>query len=395
VADHVLVVGNDGFQNGIRLFIERRGATSPSDATVTNVQRFVKHLNDTIPAAARPVGHVYIGSHASPDGWMDIDFDDEAPGDTPSAHTSVDDLIAAKLSGSVKFKAGTLGPTSEVRIRGCEVGRSTKFMTALHDAFGAATVVAPKFFDVVGSVMYTPVSADTASDIGSLEFFQYAFLIRRLSRYANRAAALADFRAKTATFRFIDEAPVPASAWDKWLPAQVHDIWTYDGPDQMIGTRSKPEKLSKRVLDMDSWDCTPGIMYYRQEVSIVLKPKAGDDPASPTPALADVAAMRAYAKTILPNIDPYKSTYLIPAYEDFGFTTLNNFIDGVNWRVDIVNAATGLRHLVAFLYNYTVMAPVMDRATNRLMYNFETADSTVVASHVGVLETNTDFFARA
>ena len=384
MGDHVFVAGADGFQNNIRHFLELRGAKSPADPTVTNIQRYVAYLNTTIAAAERPVGQIYIGSHASPDGWMDIDLDDEAPGQTPNAHTDIDELIAATASGSVKLNAATLSPTTEIRIRGCEVGRKPKFMTALKDAFGGtAVVVAPKFFDVVGDA-YLVKDDGTRELMGALEFFAYPFLIRRTTRYKDRAEALKDFEAKTATFTFIDGTPVPKAAWENWLPTRTDPVWTYDGDDQVVATRTKNERLSTPIGVLSSWNCTPGIIYYRFEAKVRL--------AKATPALPTVASMKTFAKANLPKIRSYKDDYPIPVYEDFGFASVDAMVDGIGWRVDTDDA--GDRTLVGFQYQYTVTAPVLDRATGWLLFNFETADAAQFPVHTGIPETDATIFAR-
>jgi hypothetical protein len=103
--------------------------------------------------------------------------------------------------------------------------------------------------------------------------------------------------------------------------------------------------------------------------------------------------MRTFAKANLPKIPSYKADHPIPVYEDFGFASLDTMVDGIGWRVD--TDAAGDRTLVGFQYLYTVTAPVLDPATGRLLFNFETADAAQFPVHTGVPETNATIFARA
>jgi hypothetical protein len=379
--DHCFVPGSDDFLDSIRTFLELRGATSPSDATVTNIQRYVRFLNDDA-SVPRPVGKIYIGAHASPDGWMDIDLDDEVG--TPVPHTDIDEVLAAKTSGSIRLKDPTINPdgSTQVRIRGCEVGRSQPFVRLLREAFGnQVQVIAPMFFNGAASFRANEGNAL----MGTLESFAYAFLIRRKERYRDRKAALADYRAKTATFQFLGGGTVPRGRWDKWLAAAKDPVWTAPGDDLVFGKRRLMVPFGRTIAGNRTWNAGVRTYFHRREFRL------GLHPTRPTPAT--LTEMKALALARLPTFDFFKDDYPVPHYRDFGFATLADFVDGVAWKVDVTDAAKNERDLVAFQFEYTVSPPVLDPATGNLRCNYERDPAFPdEPDFIGVPETDTDFF---
>lgn len=301
-------------------------------------------------------------------------------------------MIDATATGSVKIDPSLIGVDTKFRIRGCEIGGNAKFLGLLKAALGGGvTVNAPLFFD-----NYQPLESKTRLG-GMFEWFNYVFIIRRPTRFADRAAALADYVAKTATFKFIDGTTVPDTRWDTWLPPATDKIWTYTGLNVAIATRSNVVLLGQTVLGFNTLDAGSHMTaWQRRIVNKLPNLKASDTPTPANPRLDTESDMRTFAKAELPKQTRFTGAHPLPVYEQYGFTTLDLMVDGISWKVEMKNPATGERRLVGTQFEYAVGPPVVD-ASGNLFFNFERGPDAPAATTtiVGVPETNATFFGTA
>jgi hypothetical protein len=390
MADHVLVVGNDGFQSGIRAFLRLNGAKVPTRKKVTNIQRYVKFLND-LPATELPVGTIFIGSHANEDGWLDIDLDDETKPERKNAHTDIKELVNAKTTGSVTLDAATVdATTSQVVFRGCRIGQSIPFMTLLREAFGGVvTVYAPKFFDDV------TWRTKGKAIVSVVEWFAYGYEIVRATPFADRAEAVAAFTAKAATspdFRDMDGGAIPAANWDAWLIGKRSKVWT-------VKTVTKKDKktmtvpIGATIAKKKTFVANVGTRHYVHKWTYTIT-------FSPGPAVkfATDADLRADMKLNLPPLDefdPAKSP--IPYHVQFGFASIDAFVDGVVWtQTKGTKKKKNVLTLTAKWHSYLAMPPVVNPANGNLCCNY--AVSPTLAGETPFTQvafTNPKFFGSA
>ena len=390
MADFVVAAGKDAFLSNGRRFLELRGATVPPRAAkVTNIEKYLKHLK-SLPAARKPVGKIQIVCHASIDGYLGFDLDIEAKG-TPQFHdTTVAELIIAQASGSVVADATIVGPDTEFRIRGCEIGNNPKFLQLLKDTMGGSIpITAPKHFD-----SFVPLENGTRL-AGVFEWFNYVFIIRRPTRFADRAAALTEYQAQTANFKLLDGVTtVPVADWDAWLPLATDSIWGYTGFNLVQTERALVAPIGQTVIGQSTLPVGALFTYWeRRVVNRLPNLKAGDTSTPGNPRFANENEMRAFAKLELPKQPRFTPAYPLAVFESFGFATLGLMVDGLSWKVEETDAKKGERRLVGTQFEYAVGPPILDPAAN-VFFNFEKGPNAPAGtvSITGVPETDIRFF---
>ncbi len=387
----VVAAGKDAFLSNGRRFLELRGAKRPPKAAkVTNIEKYLKHLAG-LPAAKKPVAKIQIVCHASVDGYLGFDLDTEAPKTPQFRDTTVSELVIAQASGSVVADPSIVGPDTEFRIRGCEIGNNPKFLQVLKDTMGGSIpVTAPKHFD-----SFVPLE-NKSRLAGVFEWMNYVFMIRRPTRFADRAAALADYQAQTANFTFIDGVTtVPPADWDAWLPLDTAAIWGYKGFDLVVTERPLGgAPLGQTVVGLSTLPVAALFTFWERRVVNKLPDLKASDVATPAnPRFADEAEMRAFAKVKLPDQPRFTAAFPLPLYESFGFATLDLMIDGLSWKVEETNAKTGARRLVGTQFEYAVGPAILDAAGN-VFFNFEKGPNAPAGtvSITNILETDARFF---
>ena len=332
---------------------------------------------------------IYVGCHATAGGYLGIDLDSEAKGSPQVPITDVEELIEATTTGSITIDPTLIGPDTKFRIRGCEIGSNTKFLGLLKGALGGGVSVnAPVFFD-----SYVPVRSKKTLG-GVFEWFNYVFIIRRPTRFADRAAALTEYKAQSATFHFIDGTSVPDTSWEMWLPLATHRIWRYRGLDIVSAERDNVVPLGQKILGIETLPAGSYMTTWeRRIVNKLPNLKATETPTPTNPRLDTESEMRTFAKAELPKQPRFTSAHPLPVYEQYGFSTLDLMVDGISWRVEMTDATTGERRLIGTQFEYAVGPPVLD-ASGNLFFNFERGPDApaTVASVVGVQETNPKFF---
>jgi hypothetical protein len=193
--------------------VERRG--------IVTVERFIDFLENE-PGLARPIDDIVIVSHGNDQGLLSIDLDIEPRRDAQGrrvrrvSHTDPEELIAADASDSVDVPAALTNANATFFIRGCRIGRDTRFLELFRTALGGRLPVnAPQFFYnlyIVGGV-------------GAFEWFSHDFALIVVPPpppprvVPTRDEVIAAFSA--AGFTFADGfTPIPGNSWDGWIPTR-------------------------------------------------------------------------------------------------------------------------------------------------------------------------------
>jgi hypothetical protein len=370
MADFVFGPGEDTFRANMRLFLNRRGASSPpARRRITNVQRFIEFLDATVPAGDT-VAVIYLSTHGNERAAMSIDLDVESRGETPSTRTDADEVLAAIQSGSVDIADRLIGtPPTEVRIRGCRVGQSAKFMRLLRQAFGDnVPVIAPVHFNVAGLL-----------DGHSYEFFLHAdYVLTSPTSLGDRAAVRAAF--VTRNFTKLDGTTVlPATFWDTVLPPASWGGWTSGGIRAARITAPLGQTIGRRTT-------APTGAEFRHEIDRFTL-DWGTRIAASTPQ-ADI-------RTELENgLGPeFQPSHQFPVFERYGFASLTDFLAAFEWTPRNASGGgstvTGRRHI------YLALAPVLDPATDTLLFNFQPSPGSAVQAQTNVPESDARIFAAS
>jgi hypothetical protein len=238
--------------------------------------------------------------------------------------------------------------TITVRLRGCNIGKARPFVEKLQEAItpagGMLNTTSPLHFDEFHGITG-----------GTVEYLAHKFTLKVAQKFlrpdgsADRDALLAAF--DTARFTYLDGTGIPAAAWAGWVPSNIHPPqarWKQSFDMQVdlnpaVGTQTTVtiHREYRYETVPFSWDWRapdPGNHHDRLEVLRTTLPQ-GRVPNTPT-------GRRLY--------DP---SYPWPLYERYGFTSIDDMVDNLNWTVTF---SKGVLHFRATRREYTVMLPITD-----------------------------------
>jgi hypothetical protein len=398
------------------------GMTAAVDAYFTNMQqRFrrdvpsieVRGVPDTIAkflddlftdsSVTKPVDDLYIGTHASADGFLfvtlfrgqvnvlgdptdvtDYEVLDQAMG--PSRPARIRDSMVGYQRATPP--AADPAPTHSVHIKGCNIGRDrfipatgkprAPFLVRLKQVFGSnVNVTAPKHFH--GLLPETNFN-------GMFEYMEQELIVRtkavrvggKFRGFATRAELIDAYKA--AQLSYHDGTPIPDADWATLVPPRMVDdrgIRMSIPLGQTIeNLTAVPINKQMRIeLERVDWTVSPG----------------GTVPTDPAAQLALLrASIAADAR--------FAATHPWPLFERRGFTDVNAYVDGHHWSFT-VNGGTLV--CIGRRFDYTVVLPIVNRsvtppAKRPLIFNFYPGvGSSATPVLTGLVESDNAFFGRA
>ncbi|TXH71696.1 MAG: hypothetical protein E6Q88_07560 [Lysobacteraceae bacterium] len=350
--DIAFVPGNTPYEQNMRgLMVDRPDTALFQHPQVNALREFIGALSGSA-AILQPIRSILISSHANPEGLLYMPLSTYAV-----AHITYEDLEAAVRNGSLRISQQALEPRphdrggqpipARVLIRGCRIGNATVYMRKLKEAFGnQIPVIAPKHFHVV---------ARQTRPLGHVEYMAYGFSLARPVAFRNQAEAIAAFAA--AGFSRIDGAPVPPSAWGRWIPRNI----------------AANNLTSASVISpiTNARDSVPGEFRVRQRTFLA----NGGSMALATDPGSDTARKHAVRDDLVAQFPRYRSTHDFPEYVRYGHASMDEFMDSWTWRFRY-DAARHLLHYNATRVEYVVIQAITDPASNRLLLNFYPSGST-------------------
>jgi hypothetical protein len=365
----------------------------------------------TDASVKKPVGDLYIGTHAGSDGYLfvrlfrgqvdangspsdvtEYEVLDQALG--PANHARIPDSLVGYQRGTPP--AADPPPTHSVHIKGCNIGRDrflptpaqpvAPFLTRLKQVFGdSVNVTAPKHFHGL-------LPEDNHN--GIFEYMEQELIVRTKAvkaepkfggtkregfrGFATRDQLIEAY--KKAHLNYYDGTPIPEADWATTLvPHRLFD-------DRRIAMTLP---LGRTIENL------PAITVHKQ-FRIELEPvdwtftPAGSVPKAKPAQLAMLrASIAADAR--------FAATHPWPAYERRGFADFNAFWDGHDWSCSVSGGdlvCKGRR------ITYTIMLPIVDRsvtpaADRPIIFNFYpgvgSSESPIVT---GLVESDNRFFGR-
>jgi len=265
---------------------------------------------------------------------------------TVGAPADFEKLVAANTSNVIRIPAALVTPsgggdldTITVRLKACNIGKAQpfmeKFQLAMTPPGGTLNMTAPLHFDEFHGIVG-----------GTVEYLAHKFTLKVPTKFADRPALLAAFQAAT-EFTYLDGTAIPPTAWNDWVPAVIHP----------------PASRWKRSFDMKV-DLNPAVgtqttitvnREYRFEVFHFTWTWTAPDPGNDPDRIE-------LLRTSLPQgtvdgLHLYDPNYEWPMYERYGFTSLDDYVDNLNWQDTF---SKGTHHFAASLFEYTVMLPLTD-----------------------------------
>ncbi len=366
-----------------------------------DIEKFIGELF-TDSSVSKPVGDLYIGTHAGSDGHIQLRLfrgQVDAVGN-PSEDTDMEVLDQASgPSGPVRIIDSMVGyvratppapdpaPTHSVHIKGCNIGQKrflpaagkpdVPFLVRLKKVFGDnVNVTAPKHFHGLRSEYK-----------GYFEYMAHEFVVakkpekvgnRIVMKFTNRDQLLAAYRGIGAKYH--NGADVLPDDWKTIVPPVMRD--------QRNLKKSYP--LGRTIEGETTVTIGRQLRIEPETVNWSFDYHA-TPPTNPATRLADIKAdMLA---------DPrFASTHAWPVFERWRFSTAASYVDGYHWTFTprgTVLHATGKRFI------YTIVDPIVDRSVTPvqdrpLIYNFYPGPgSSQAAILTGIVESDNNFFGRA
>jgi hypothetical protein len=376
-SDYAFVPGTSPFDLKMAGVLDNRPRTIRiKDPLVDSLKGFIAALSKN-RAITAPIRDVIIASHANPEGFLFMKLDLLGAGEI-----TYEDLEAAVKAKSLVIDSAWLEPRprdasataipARFLVRGCRIGTpfpklkdQHPYLTKLKQALGnKVPVFAPKHFHV---------GAEQSAPAGFVEYMSYSFPLRRPKRIANQALVIKAFQ--NGGFTRIDGKPVPAKLWAGWVPPNPHAKYE--------------QKVDATVLNpiTNARDTIPGRFRFKDrnlydtEQSMAL----AKDPKSE-------AGRKAAVQKELESTHPqYQTTHAFPAYARLGYDSMAEFMDGFHWKFRY-DAKSGTLFFKASRAEYTVIQPITEITTNKLILNYyPSGPKGKVLELLDV--TNTDFFA--
>jgi hypothetical protein len=356
----------------------------------------------TDSSVTKPVGDLYIATHADGDGFMFVrlfrgqlnvrnkptdvtDFEVLDQAMKPTRPGKIPDSLVGYVRATPP--ATDPLPTHSVHLKGCNIGRDrflpgagkplAPFLVKWKEVFGGnVNVTAPKHFH--GLLPET-------NHNGMFEYMEQELIVRTKAvktprgfrGFAKRKDLIDAYIA--ANLSYHDGTPIPDADWDKILV-----------PKRMVadGGIATSIPLGKTIENLSSVPILKQLRIQREDVDWPITGAAGTPEADRLDTLrASIAAD-----------NRFKDTHPWPVYERRGFVDFDAYMDGHLWTFAVNGndlACTGRR------FDYTIVLPIVDRtvsppAKRPLIFNFYPGvGSSEAAVLTGLLESDDHFFGRA
>ena len=338
MTDYLFVPGSDGAETLGRTVISRRPNTTliTRPGPQNHIAGLLAHLT-TAATITRPIGDIILVAHGADTGFYFIPLSRSLS--SPATFERAD---TANTSNAIRMTAPLLTPagggmnTITVRMRGCNIGQARPFIEKLQQAMtptaGTLNVTAPKHFDEFHGTRG-----------GHLEYLAHKFTLFVNNRFANRNDLIAAFAANAA-FTYLDGTQVPLDVWQSVVPAGIHpgSHQSFNmgvGLNPAIGTQTTATIHREYRYDTTqfSWDWVapnPGNRHDQLDILRNTLPQGTVD-----------------------GLHVYDPAYPWPFYERFGFTSVDDYVDNLNW---VITFSARTLHFRALRHEYTVMLPITD-----------------------------------
>jgi len=144
--DMVFIMGSDSFYKSAQQYYKKAYPKAKMVTKATTLADVIKEANK----AKTPIENLFIVSHGNAEGTMYFGLGDGAP--TMLQFHDLQADLAGTTSVLPKANQKVLDERTTVRIKGCNVGRSTGMLNLLDKAFGGkVTVIAPTHSQLFGN----------------------------------------------------------------------------------------------------------------------------------------------------------------------------------------------------------------------------------------------------
>jgi hypothetical protein len=374
--DHGMTAAVGGYFDNMQQRFRRDVPAINVRGVPSNIAAFIDDLF-TDAGVTKPVGNLYIGTHAGSDGFLfvrlfrgqvdvlgdptdvtDYEVLDQAMG--PAHPAKIPDSLVGYQRGVPP--APDPPPTHSVHIKGCNIGRDrflpragvpvAPFLARIKEVFGGnVNLTAPKHFHGL-------LPEDNHN--GMFEYMEQELIVRTKAvksgrgfrGFANRNALIEAYKA--AHLNYYDGTPIPDADWDTLVPRR------------MVENRgiAMSIPLGRTVENLPSVTVYKQFRIELERVDWTFTPTG----AVPTDPVQQLALLRAS----IAADSRFAATHPWPMYERRGFTDFASYMDGHHWSFSV---SGGDLVCVGRRFDYTIVQPIVDRsvtppANRPLIFNF-------------------------
>lgn len=295
--DPAYIIWMDSYGRAGRTYMRRRRLTD----VVTRRNSLEGILNSIASGRGvhAPINDILIVTHANE--WSQLKV--KLTGRSRGNWTDYNALKNYVSNGSrPRLNERDLRSNANVIIRGCNIGKSPQYLRKLKELFGRnVNVFAPKHIDVFFGR-------------APLEHMMYLFQINQKTRATNKAGLIGLYQ--DAGFRDIEGDEIDNTKWDQWIPSRIH-------PNRAVSSRfscNVPATFNSRPI-------IQRIYKYKRHVfpfdPFTITIRTGSPPHSNEDRIQML-------KEVISENDAMNQPF--PLYEQYGYDSLEDFIDHYNWN---------------------------------------------------------------
>ncbi len=358
-SDYAFVMPADDFGHNAENFMNRRPATK----AIMSVQGLdsldaILSIIESGGQITTTINDVIIVSHANAGGFLFFKLRNNSP--VPQiSYYDLDDYI--KSSSRPQMTNRLIRNDGHVLIRGCNIGKEPRFLQLIKKLFGGhVTVTGPKHLDRFAFFSH-------GSTIYRYENMLYNFEIYNKTAFVNKNQVVQAYIHHTPLFADIFGNAITSAQYTEWVPANI----------------SQPETktLHKCSIPIDPAETIDRLFKHHNDNQLFrYSVSLGSNPADKKDTL----------KQALSNDDKMKSSNPFPQYEQFGYKSLDDFVDNLNWSFHWDNSAKEL-NCRGGRHRYQLRIPITDQSNNLFVNSFLNSGNKQYVHHQ-ILETDSHFF---
>jgi hypothetical protein len=359
--DYAFIMPTDNFGNNAENFMNRRPSTTAIKSTpgLDSLDAVLVIINSGAQITT-PINDIIIVSHANAGGFLFFKLRNDSASEQIS-YNDLDDYINS--SSRTQMTSRLIRDNGNILIRGCNIGKEPRFLNLVKKLFaGKAKVTAPKHLDRFAFFQ-------SGNNFFRYESMLYNFEIYNKTAFSNKNQVVQAYSKHTPSFTDIFGKSITDAQYKEWIPADISSAETET--NHKCNIPIDPKETINRIFKHHN-----DAHLFGYSVSLESNPPENNRINK--------------LKEALKNDDKMKSTHPFPQYEQFGYTSLDEFVDNLNWSFRWDNSSSELicrggRH------RYQLRIPITDANNNLFVNSFQNSGNKQFVHHQ-ILETDLRFF---
>ncbi|MDY0083976.1 MAG: hypothetical protein RBR74_12400 [Ignavibacteriaceae bacterium] len=363
VSDYAFILPTDNFGTNADNYINRR----PETRTIlsSSFGDSLEAVLNTIvsgPQITSPIKDIIIVTHAGEGGFLFLKLmNNSAPPDQISYY-ALQDYLNEQVRPQITSRQ--IKNDTNIHIRGCNIGKEPRYLDLLKRLFGNnVSVTAPKHLD-----SFSYLSQGTT--IHRYEHLSYCFTVFNKNAFTNKQQVISAFINHLPAFEDIYGNSLTQAQLNSWIPQDIRS--NAETLYQCTNPISSSLRVNKKYIHRFD---NP---LYTFDIELDSEPTANQ-------RIDEL-------KNALRQVDTMQTSHDFPEYHQFGYSSLDEFVDNISWRFTWDNSSDTL-HCVGSRHLYQLRIPITD-TNNQLFLNAFLGAGEKRYLHHQLIETDTRFFTK-